>query len=97
MKFYFSKQDSEFYSDSNFVDKEDSYNFCVEYGTNPGGTEEVLIQDNCDRVMPINIADLPQLIRILATVVDTANCVAEAEALFEDINNPNLILVPNDV
>ena len=43
------------------------YNF-VEFGTNPGGFDEVAIVDGCDRYRPIAVENIPELIRALAEV-----------------------------
>jgi hypothetical protein len=40
------------------------YNY-VEYGTNPGGTDEVAIHDGCNRFMPIAVENIPDLIAAL--------------------------------
>lgn len=42
------------------------YNY-VEFGTNPGGTEEVAITDGCGRYMPITVEHIPSLIDSLLT------------------------------
>jgi hypothetical protein len=43
----------------------------VEFGTNPGGTDEVAISDCCDRYMPISIDSIPDLIVALETCYNT--------------------------
>lgn len=43
------------------------YNF-VEYGTNPGGTEELAITDGCNRFIPIAMENVPNLVDALLTV-----------------------------
>jgi hypothetical protein len=43
----------------------------VEFGTNPGGTDEVAISDGCDRYMPISIESIPDLIVALETCYNT--------------------------
>lgn len=40
------------------------YNY-VEFGTNPGGLDEVAIVDGCARYIPICVADIPDLIAAL--------------------------------
>jgi len=40
------------------------YNY-VEYGTNPGGTDEVAIVDGCNRFMPIAMEHIPDLVTAL--------------------------------
>jgi hypothetical protein len=62
MKTYFSlasDQDGAF----QVLDKH-FYNF-VEFGTNPGGLDEVAIVDGCGRYIPICMNDVPDLIAAL--------------------------------
>lgn len=40
------------------------YNY-VEYGTNPGGLDEVAIVDGCNRFMPIAMEHIPELVTAL--------------------------------
>jgi hypothetical protein len=44
------------------------YNY-VEYGTNPGGTDEVAIHDGCERYMPLAIETIPELIAALEEIL----------------------------
>jgi hypothetical protein len=41
----------------------------LEYGTNPGGTDEVAITDGCERYMPIAVENIPDLITALEEVL----------------------------
>lgn len=43
------------------------YNY-VEFGTNPGGVDEVAIHDGCGRYMPIAVNNIPDLIAALTEV-----------------------------
>jgi hypothetical protein len=43
----------------------------VEFGTNPGGTDEVAISDGCERYMPISIESIPDLIVALENCYNT--------------------------
>jgi hypothetical protein len=51
----------------------------VEFGTNPGGTDEVAISDGCNRYMPISTENIPELIaaltqiQVLKRVIDLGN------------------------
>lgn len=71
MKIYFNQvpdSDVQFFGDSGLFGPNDSDNFFynyVEYGSNPGGLEEVMIVDGCDREIPINMEAVPDLIRAL--------------------------------
>jgi hypothetical protein len=71
MKIYFNQvpdSDVQFFGDSGLFGPNDSDNFFynyVEYGSNPGGLEEVMIADGCDREIPVNMEAIPDLIRAL--------------------------------
>jgi hypothetical protein len=45
----------------------------LEYGTNPGGTDEVAITDGCERYMPISVNNIPELILALQEALRIAN------------------------
>lgn len=72
MKINFAKVPSTdiqyFDTDTLFSDGNDYYYFTLEYGTNPGGLDEVAINDGCNRVMPIAIENIPDLITALTEV-----------------------------
>ena len=73
MKIYFGKNDRNdewFEADGSFLcnaDNEYYYNY-VEFGTNPGGVDEVAIYDGCDRMIPIALEHLNDLIEALNRV-----------------------------
>ncbi len=58
-------EDIDMFGEDNLFGPDESgefyYNF-VEYGTNPGGTDEVAIVDGCNRYMPIAVDNIPDLI-----------------------------------
>lgn len=41
------------------------YYQAVEFGTNPGGTDEVRIYDTCNRSVPISVDTIPELVEAL--------------------------------
>ena len=102
MKIYFNQvQDSdvEFFGDSGLFGPNDNDNFFynyVEYGSNPGGLDEVMIADGCDRMIPLNMEAIPDFILVLEKFyslymetqrVNALNQIAqdsEAEAYVED-------------
>jgi hypothetical protein len=64
-------QDVDMFGDESLFGPDSSGNFYynyVEFGTNPGGTEEVAITDGCNRYMPISVDHIPSLIDALLTV-----------------------------
>lgn len=62
--------DVDMFGDEGLFGPDDSGNFYynyVEYGTNPGGMEEVAITDGCNRYMPISMEHVACLIDALLT------------------------------
>lgn len=59
----------------------------VEYGTNPGGTDEVLIFDGCDRSVPIDIENVPALIQALARYYKVYTGLSLAEQIKEQVED----------
>ena len=59
----------------------------VEYGTNPGGTDEVLIFDGCDRSVPIDIENVPALIQALARYYKVYTGLSLAEKIKEQVED----------
>lgn len=70
MKIYFARADenefdtSELFEVERNEDLEHYYN-AVEFGTNPGGTDEVRIYDTCNRSIPISVDTIPELVEAL--------------------------------
>lgn len=62
------------------------YNY-VEYGTNPGGTDEVAIVDGCDRFMPIAVDNIPDLIRALQEIHNISQALKATERIAEYVNS----------
>jgi hypothetical protein len=77
MKIYFSKvpaSDVDNFGDEGLfgpnADGDFFYNQ-VEFGTNPGGTDEVAISDGCNRYIPVSIESIPDLVHALVTCYNT--------------------------
>lgn len=62
------------------------YNY-VEFGTNPGGIEEVSIVDGCGRYVPVCIDDVPDLIAALQDAYTTAQEIALAEKVLQCVHS----------
>jgi hypothetical protein len=77
MKIYFSKvphTDVDTFGDDSLLgpNKAGDYFYNqVEFGTNPGGVEEVAISDSCDRYVPICVDTIPELIEALTVIYNT--------------------------
>lgn len=74
MKINFGKvphQHLDEFSDGNYYGPDQQgnfYYFQAEFGSNPGGTEDVLISDTCGRQLPIGVSEIPSTIKMLAEV-----------------------------
>jgi threonine dehydrogenase-like Zn-dependent dehydrogenase len=77
-------QDVDTFGDDNLFGPDESGNFYynyLEFGTNPGGTEEVAIVDGCDRFMPISVDNIPELIAALAEVYKISQSLEAAQRI----------------
>lgn len=62
------------------------YNF-VEFGTNPGGLDEVAIVDGCNRYMPIAVEHIPELVRALSEVYKISVSIHNVELIKEFVES----------
>ena len=62
------------------------YNY-VEYGTNPGGTDEAAIVDGCKRFMPIMVDNIPDLIRALQEIYNISQALKSAERITDYVTS----------
>lgn len=83
MQIYFSKREGVTTVQPDF---EHYYNM-VEFGTNPGGFEEISIQDDCDRYIPIRCEDIPKLISALDHVYSLYLELQKNDLLKQQIRN----------
>lgn len=63
------QNDVDTFGDDNLLGPDEAGNFyynSVEFGTNPGGLEEIAISDTCGRYMPIAVENIPELMMALA-------------------------------
>jgi len=84
MKFFFSETDTSIMdANDTFIDPETgkSYEYCVDFGHNAGGTEEVVIRDAVGRYIPVDLGSLPDLIELLAVILGTKATLENADAL----------------
>jgi hypothetical protein len=74
MRIYFGKAEYDTNNDyplefeGAFKHRNEYFWFYLEYGTNPGGLDEVSITDGCNRIMPISIEHVGELIDALERV-----------------------------
>lgn len=51
----------DFGADGLLEHKDEFYNYMVEFGTNPGGTDDIMLHDGCGRRFPVSVEHLAQL------------------------------------
>lgn len=91
--------DVDTFGDEGLFGPDDSGNFYynyVEYGTNPGGTDEVCITDGCNRIMPIMIDNIPELIAALEECYKIAAALRGAERIQEYVNDDTQAYITDD-
>ena len=62
------------------------YNY-VEFGSNPGGIDEVAIVDGCARFMPIAVDNIPELLVALRECYNIAMNLRDANAIENAVNS----------
>ena len=95
MQIYFGAvpQAEVFDTDAMFVSDKDDDNYFyygIEFGSNPGGREEILVYDGLDRCVPVDIESVPAMIKALETVymlhtatINAQNFLERMDALME--------------
>ena len=81
--------DVDVFGDDNLFGPDESGNFYynfVEFGTNAGGTDEVCIADGCNRIMPIAIDNIPELIAALGECYKIAKSLEAFERIQDYVN-----------
>lgn len=91
MKIYFgqvSTEDlSEFGTEGLLENNGNYYSASVEFGSNPGGLEDVTISDGCGRYIPISVEDLVGLCTALCEVANISKEIKHAEELLEYVES----------
>lgn len=86
MKTFFSEAPDQ---DGSFQAFDKSFYNYVEFGTNPGGLDEVSIVDGCGRYVPICMDDVPDLIAALQDAYRMSMELDLASKLVEYAMSPN--------
>jgi hypothetical protein len=94
MKIYFGSQEKDVVLDTDgmfYTEAEPDFYFYygLEFGTNPGGTNEVMIFDGCERAVPVDIESVPALIEALQRCYDMHQQIEHAEQLKLNIEDDN--------
>jgi hypothetical protein len=91
--------DVDVFGDDNLFGPDSSGNFYynyVEFGTNPGGVDEVAIVDGCGRYMPIAVDNIPDLIAALTEVARFSDKLTLARQLESYVESDSEAYVEND-
>jgi hypothetical protein len=104
MKIYFGSQhkDVVFDTDGMFHSEAEPdfyFYYGLEFGSNAGGIDEVLIFDGCDRTVPIDIESVPDLIEALQHCYAMHQQLEHAEKLkanLEDDNYEESIIIDDE-
>lgn len=91
MKIFFGAVDydpSEADASELFLTKEEPtkyFYYQLEWGTNAGGMDDVMLRDTCGREVPISIDHIENLIDALARVRDLNNDIRRGESVKEEV------------
>ena len=91
--------DVDTFGDDNLFGPDKSGNFYynyVEFGTNPGGVDEVALTDGCGRYMPIAVDNIPDLIAALTEVARISDKITLARQLESYAESTAEAYVEND-
>lgn len=91
MKFYFGQvpeSDIEnFGSEGLYYNEGKYYYYQVEFGTNPGGLDDVVLRDTAGRMVPVASMHLCELATIAIECNNICSEIQEARQLIEDLEN----------
>ena len=87
MKIYYgevSNQDILDFGTDGLVENDGNYyNGYVEFGSNPGGLDDVVIADGCGRAIPVSVRDLFALCTALSEISNISDEIHQADRLKE--------------
>ena len=92
MQIYFGAvpQTQVFDADAMFVSEKDDDNYFysgIDYGSNPGGKDEVLVYDGLDRMVPVDIESVPAMIKALETAYMLHSSAKSAQEFLDRVNS----------
>lgn len=95
MKYYIGKIDQDMLDalESPYQYQGESYEYCIEYGSNPGGLEDLVIKDCVGRSVPVSVQNIPELVQVLNNIYTNSKILEASLALEADIENPRFIVV----
>lgn len=96
MKIYFGKIDQEtidqFGVDGAFEHEGEFYWFQMEYGTNPGGMDEVAITDTCGRYLPMPLEYIEILQNVMNVALLSNEVLEQADTVLDNLSNEDLVI-----
>ena len=91
MKYYFGavpqRDIEEFGVNGLFYNNDQYYYYCVEFGSNPGGFEDVTITDTVGRTVPVSTEHLCELSAVLNECETIEAEIKHAKSLIEDMES----------
>ena len=95
MKYFIGQvpsQDVDMFGDEGLFEYSGDYYYnMVEFGTNPGSTEDFVISDTAGRSIPLSIEHLSVIIQALEDIQDTLNTIEAGKAAEASIIDENEI------
>ncbi len=98
MKIYFNEvpqADVDHFGEDGLFETESGnffYNY-VEYGTNPGGTDEFAIHDGCGRYIPLTVESIAELVEVLERVQRMHNAITHGEDTLEMVMSDSQVKI----
>ena len=93
MKIYFGKATEQelddFGSEGLIPHNGNYYSGSVEFGSNAGGIEDVVIEDGCNRAIPVSVTNILELCTILCEYANIKTELESAEELKEFVESEN--------
>lgn len=91
MKFYFGQvpeRDVEtFGAEGLYYNEDNYYYYCVEFGSNPGGVDDIVLRDTAGRMVPVATQYMLELATILAECNNIYCELENARALVQELEN----------
>lgn len=95
MRIYFGEVESgdveQFGDDGLFEHEGDYYGYFVEYGSNAGGFEDIMLADACGRRVPVSTDHLDQLIAVLQELKNISLEIQGAQQLQDFAADPTSV------
>lgn len=91
MKFYFGQEhDTETFGTSGLLKHgNEYYSGVIEFGSNPGGIDDVMISDGCGRSIPVSVEHLYAICTALSEVSNMRGEIDTADQLRDFVENKN--------